>query len=181
MKSIIFGDVHLQSDSERVILDYARKYEINKLYTLGDEGHKIYPFASGTQEENDAVFDHIRDFLQEDNSRSLTAVLGDKTYYIPKDFVKHFQGVADNYEREGSVIYRRENIIAGHIGSDILDEYESLIKNWNDEENPLVIFHGHSHSMGVLDDYIWLKDNEFVFYLDEDETHQLMPWRSILG
>jgi len=51
----------------------------------------------------------------------------------------------------------------------------SLIENW-EEDQPLVIFHGHSHYIGVLPIFKWLERDERERYIPEGERIiQLKP------
>jgi len=174
-KLIAFGDVHLNWQAARVILDHARKEEVNKALTLGDEGYKIYPFGTGEQEEYDKLYHEIRTFRNEKPKRILICIKGDKTVTVPPDLFVNFVGFDDQGKNIGSVIFHEDNIIAGHSGKWILEEHEELIKDYQGYE-PLIVFHGHSHSMGVLPTYKWLQDDEKVHWLpNSEEVYNLEP------
>lgn len=171
-KIIAIGDLHLNWQATKVALDFARKEGINTAFNLGDEEHEIYPFAVGDSEVHERLFDELRTFIEENPNRRLICVVGDKTAGVPEDLLEHYAG----YKTKGSVIFHEGNIIAAHNGKWILDEYGDLITNFADKTQSLIIFHGHSHSMGVLPKYKWLKDHEFVRYIPEGERqYKLKP------
>jgi len=143
-KLVAFGDVHLHWQAMRLILDYARMWH------------------------------ELRVYRDEKPERKLILTLGDKTAGVASDMVKHFVGVdATSGKVTGSVIYQNGNVLAAHNGQWIRDEYEELIDGYCGLE-PLVIFHGHSHSMGVFPEYKWLKDNELVDWLKQGEEQHLL-------
>lgn len=173
-KIIAFGDVHLCWQATQVILNYARKQEIDNVVTLGDEGHKIYPFETGDKIDYQRHYHEIRRYQEENPKRIVVSVLGDKTVWVPKDLYSNYIGVDSSGNVQGPSIYHHKNIIALHHGEriakgkcrTILDEYSG--------EAPLVIFHGSSHSIGCLSRYKWLAESEFVFLLENrEERHQL--------
>lgn len=170
-----FGDLHLKWQAGRVILDEARQEGIQRVITLGDEAHKIYPFEAGDPMDYKRLWDELRAFRDEDPERVLTCIIGDKTAGVPPDLIRNFE-VTDEDGKVKSLVYRDGNVLAVHDGGRIMNgEYRELVEGW-DQYEPLVIFHAHSHSMGVLPEYKWLKDDEFVYWLDgEREEHQLEP------
>lgn len=92
-KIVVFGDVHLYWQSMRIILDYARENGIDTILTLGDEAHKIYPVASGKQEEYDMMWHELRTFRDEKEGRELICCIGDKTASVARDLLPHFVGM----------------------------------------------------------------------------------------
>lgn len=171
---IIFGDVHLNWKAVVLILDYARKNCIETVLTLGDEAHKKYPYLTGEQEDYDRIWHEFRVYKKENPNRKLILTVGDKTAGVAKDMFKYFIGVdAKTGKITGSTIYKEDNVIVGHDGQSIMDKYGPLIDQYDGLE-PLVIFHGHSHSMGVLPEYKWLNDDEFVGWLKNGEEHHIL-------
>jgi len=175
-KIIAFGDVHLHWKSAKIIFNYARDIKANTVITLGDEANKIFPFAIGKMEHYDYLYNEYIKFRNEEN-KQLICTAGDKTAGIPKELLHNFIGLnpktgkIDNY-----VYFDNENkVLASHFGEYIKSEYEDLLKNYSGDK-PLVIFHGHSHSMGILEKYKWLTDDEMRFYLENgEEKHNLEP------
>jgi len=110
----------------------------------------------------------MRAFKNENPKRVLICVMGDKTVTAPADLFLNFVGFNEEGKKVGSIIYYEDNIIAGHSGKWILEEHEELIKDYQGYK-PLIIFHGHSHSMGVLPKYKWLEDDEKVHWLTDGE------------
>lgn len=164
-KIIVFGDLHQNWQAAKVTLDYARREDINTAINLGDEG----PRGSwGTTRKDDLnqLFRELKLFRDESSRRRLVCVLGNDTYGIPKELFVNYAGV-DPQTGEGiSTTYREDNILAGHAGEWILEDYKGLVENY-DGDKPLVIFHGNSHSMGVLPEYRWIKEQDFVYWLEE--------------
>lgn len=172
---IAFGDIHLQWQSAQVILQHARLEGINNALTLGDEGAKFYPLESGEEIDYFRLYNELRLFRDENPRRVLISVLGDKTVWVPKDLFKHYVDIAPSGKITGPSIYHHGNIIGAHHGQSLTDENKRLITDYDGYE-PLVIFHGSSHSMGVLPKYKWLKDDEFVYWLKKGvEKYQLKP------
>ncbi len=177
-KAIVIGDLHLNWQAAKVALDFAREQGINTAINLGDEAHLIYPVAAGDPEDYRKLFDELRAFVQEIPNRRLICVVGDKTAGVPDDMCHYYAGTKDG-RIIGSIVFHEDNVIAAHNGQWILDEYSELIKEFNDSDKSLVIFHGHSHSMGVLPEYKWLNDNEFVIHVPEgEEEHKLEPGKA---
>lgn len=174
-RMIVFGDVHLVWQAVKVILDYAREHSIDSVLTLGDEGHKMYPYETGDQIDYDRLYHELRSFRDERSGRSLVCCIGDKTACAPRDMKPHFVGLSESGKVTGSVVYQNGNILAAHMGEQILKEHKKRIESFSGLE-PLVIFHGHSHSMGVLPQYVWLQHGQFVDYLKSgEEQHKLEP------
>ena len=151
---IVFGDMHLDWEAVRAILDEARTLGIDTALTLGDED----AMASSPELVYDALFGALRDYRDEKPGRELICCVGDKTggvRYINDNYV----GINSPDTRERRFVFKRENVIAAHFGDLILRKYRKLIDSWSGSD-PLVIFHGHSHSMGVLPEYKWLEWNE---------------------
>lgn len=176
-KVLTFGDVHLHWKAAKIILDKARTEDIRRVITLGDEAHKIYPFEAGEPMDYKRLFDELRAFRDEDPERVLTCVIGDKTAGVPQDLFRNFAGVNDEGKIE-SLVYSDGNIIAAHNGGYIEQEFGRFIESW-DRYEPLVIFHGHSHSMGVLPQYAWLKQEELVHWLQSDEERYKLNPKSV--
>jgi len=161
---IVFGDMHLDWRATKVILDEARTLGIDTALTLGDEDH----FVGGSERAYDALFGALRDYRDEKPERELICCVGDDTGGV-RYIIDNYVGV-DPSSREliGSPVFRRGNIIAAHDGGEILKKYGRTISNPR-RRKPLVIFHGHSHSMGVLPEYRWLPENEIVHTIPEGE------------
>ena len=170
---LAFGDLHLNWQAGRHIFNVARAQNINHVISLGDEAHKIYPFATGDEQHYELLFDELFRFADEDASRQLVCVAGDKTAGVPPELLPNFVGVSDDGRMESSAIYRNGNIIAGHSGKWIVEEYGDFIEEYNGDE-PLVIFHGHSHYIGVLPVYKWLDDHEKAHFIPEGEVRVTM-------
>jgi hypothetical protein len=142
---------------------------------LGDEAHKIYPVIAGEQADYDRMYHELRTFRDEKPDREVICLIGDKTAGVAKDFISHYVGVDKSGKIASSLVYRNGNVLAAHNGRWILDEYGKLINSYDGSE-PLVIFHGHSHSMGVLPEYKWLVGNEFIYLIEKgEEQHELEP------
>lgn len=174
---IALGDLHLNWQAGKLIFDKARSEGINTALTLGDEAHKIYPFDIGDPEDYERLYDEMRQFRDELPERRLICVIGDKTAGVPKDLVRNFAGVSAKGIIE-SLTWAEDNMIAGHNGEHILKEHKDRIQGYDSYE-PLVIFHGHSHSMGVLPEYKWLKDSEKVDWLTEEKMEYKLEPRKV--
>ena len=150
--AIVFGDLHLDWRALEVILSEARKLGIDTALNLGDEGC----FFGGRDEDYDKLYNALRNFRDERPERELICMVGGETDLVPSDLFRNYVGV-DSRGRTGRCLVRkRGNVIAGHWGEKIFQRYKRLILNYNGLE-PLIIFHGHSHSMGVLPEFKWLR------------------------
>jgi len=163
-KLIAFGDLHLHWQAAQLILGYARVQGINNALTLGDEGAKFYPLENGEEIDYLRLYHELRLFRDEGPKRVLTCVLGDKTVWVPPDLYINYVDVSEKGKITGPSIYHHGNIVAVHHGEVLEKEYKAILDEYQGFE-PLVIFHGSSHSMGVLPKYKWLADHEFVFWL----------------
>lgn len=173
-----FGDLHLNWQAAYEILKYARTERLQKVINLGDEGHKFYPLIPGEPQDYNSLYGQLRSFRDEDPARVLVCLLGDKTGAIPSDLWLNYVGVDKTGEVSGKIWYREENILAVHHGEWLIDDPEAreLITGWDNYE-PLVIFHGSSHSMGVDTSYRWLNSSELVKFLqgNREERYVLEP------
>ena len=168
---VVFGDLHLNYDALEVILEEARKENIDTALNLGDEDS----FGGGLPEYYDKLFGALREYRDEKKERRLICIIGDKTWGVKPDLKRNYVGVDSKGRIKGSVIFREGNVIAGHNAEWIFKEYADFIKNYSGSE-PLVIFHGHSHSMGVLPEFKWLEQDEFIHFLSEGRREfQLEP------
>jgi len=178
-KLVVFGDVHLRWQAMKLILDYAREHEIDTALTLGDEGHKMYPLETGRQEDYDRMWHELRVFRDEKPGRGLIMTIGEKTAAVAPDLRVHFVGFDETSKRiVGSMVYQSGNILAAHNGQLIQKEHGELIRRYSGLE-PLVIFHGHSHSLGVLPEYKWLEEDEFVGWLENGEERYPLQLRTV--
>ena len=170
---VAFGDVHLQWQSMRVILDHAREHGIDTALTLGDEG---YTFGPSAPSDYELMWNELRTYRDEKAGRELICCIGDHTSYPAKDLLPHFVGAKESATRgKKAVVYQDGSVLAAHNGQWILDLHRGKIEGYGGLE-PLVIFHGHSHSLGVLPDYRWLRDDELVYWLRAgEEQHSLEP------
>jgi hypothetical protein len=174
-KIVAFGDVHLYWQSTRVILDYAREQGIDTALTLGDEGPLMFPLVIGNQAEYDRVWHELRTYHNEQEGRKLICCIGDKTAIVAEDLLPHFVGSIKSSKGTEALVYQNGNIFAAHNGRWILDNHKGEIERYSGSE-PLVVFHGHSHSMGVLPEYRWLKLDEQVGWLENgEEQYRLEP------
>ncbi len=172
---IAFGDLHLHWPAAQLILGYARAEGINNALNLGDEGAKLYPLESGDEIDYLRLYHELRLFRDESPKRVLVCVLGDKTGWVPKDLYTNYADVTAEGKITGPSIYHHDNIIAVHHGKVLEEKHKKLVDDHKGYE-PLVIFHGSSHSMSVLPKYKWLNDNEFVYWLERGvEKYQLKP------
>lgn len=162
-KIIVFGDLHSDSEATRVILDEARHLSIDSAINLGDE----VSIFDNTGEFR-KVYDALMRFRDEEKGRELICCLGDKTGGVIPALKANYVGFSADGGRIGSLVLKKGSIIAAHDGELILREFGKMISEYKGLE-PLVIFHGHSHSMGVLPEYKWLKKEEFVYFLPEGE------------
>ena len=182
--TVVFGDVHLHWKAVKVILDHARGVGIEKALTLGDEANAVFPQKITDWEEIARVWHELKAYRDEKNARELVCTLGDKTDALEPDIFRNFVGV-DAYgrrpNRARAIIHERqtehENVLAGHRGEDILKAYGPYITYYRESCDqrlpPLVIFHGHSHSMGVLSEYKFLHRHEFVDHVAGEERYEL--------
>ena len=159
---LIFSDLHLNWKACKVIFEEVKKRNITNVFNLGDED----AFIGKTDEAYRALFEPLINF--NNNGYELTCLIGNRSGGIPKELFTNYVGVNDEGRVVGKWIYKQENIIAGHDGEQIAKAYKDVIENY-DDSNPLVIFHGHSHSMGVLPEYKWLNDNEKIRIIEEGE------------
>ncbi|MBM3303525.1 MAG: hypothetical protein FJY76_00370 [Candidatus Aenigmarchaeota archaeon] len=159
---VAFGDLHLAWRAADIILDEARKSGIDIAFNLGDED----TFCGGPQSYYDRLYGAMREFRDEKPGRRLICLIGDKTGGVPSDLKRNYVGTDSRGRIKGSLVFREGNVIAAHNGRWIIDELGDFIRDYPGGE-PLVVFHGHSHSMGVLPEYRWLKDDEKVDFLPE--------------
>ncbi|MBL7169800.1 MAG: metallophosphoesterase family protein [Candidatus Aenigmarchaeota archaeon] len=164
-KIIVFGDIHLCYQALNVILEEADKLGIDFAINLGDEDSI---FGTRRGDEHDLIFGRLRDYRDLRSERRLICVVGNETGGVKPYLLQNYVGVDERGRVIGDSIFREGNIIAAHHGTGILQRYGELIRGYNGPE-PLVIFHGHSHSMGVLSEYKWLCSDEFVFHLEDGE------------
>lgn len=170
---IAFGDIHLHWAAAQAILGLAEKKGINCAVNLGDEA--IISPTDSERGELTYVYDQLRRFKSGNVRRVLVCVAGDKTGYVPEDLIDTYYHPEPNKPSHSQpFIFHQDNIICVHRGGYILEKYKYILKSYTGYE-PLVIFHGHSHSMGVLPEYKWLENNEFVHFMDKTTKYHLQP------
>ncbi len=164
-KMIVFGDIHLDWEAVNIILDEARNLSIDNALNLGDEDSV---FVLSEPWMYDKIYGAMRDFRDEKPERELICCLGDNTGGVKPYLFENYTGFDSKGEKIGSIVLKKENVIAAHRGEKILEEYKKFIKEYKGLE-PLIIFHGHSHSMGVLPEFKWLEQNEFIHFIPEEK------------
>ncbi len=163
-----FGDLHAKWDAAQTLLAHIMSEGFNIVFNLGDEQTRLYPLEQ-EKEAMDALFGELRKYVEGDANRTLVCLLGEKIFYIPRNLWKYYVGVDPQTGKiSKKIYYQHENILAVHNGGRLLEypETRELISGWKNYE-PLVIFHGHSHSVGVLPYYKWLAENKIVDYIPE--------------
>lgn len=176
-KILIFGDLHANWRAGKVILDQARSQNINFVVTLGDEGPKFFSMELGAEAHVKSIFDQMIQYRDEHAGRRLVCLIGNDTPKPPGELMGNYVGATSGGELAGPFIWKHNNMIAGHKGERILEDNEELIRQYHGNE-PLVIFHAHSHSMGVLPEYRWLGGEEKVRWLKRGKSiRKLKPGR----
>lgn len=165
---LVFSDIHSQESALEVILNHARVEGIQTVMSLGDEHSPFLSSDIDSLIQIRELYNRLARWKNEDKNRRLICLPGDTTYDVPEGLWGNYNG----HIREGDIfvrsIYREGNIIASHWGERIYEKHKEFIKNY-DGRIPLVIFHGHSHSIGVLQEFKWLRDEEIVDHIEEGE------------
>jgi hypothetical protein len=170
---IVFGDLHSKPDALETILGHAEQNNISVALNLGDENH-LY----GDECELEKVYELLRNWRDASSRRRLICVASDRTDDVISTLCRNYVGMNKRGEIKGKSIFKEGNILAAHEGKDILEEYGDFIKNYHARE-PLMIFHGHLHSMNVCGEYRWLNDNEKIRFIKEGEKHWKLRNRTV--
>lgn len=170
---IVFGCLHSKPDALETILKHAEENNINVALNLGDESH-LY----GIDWELKNIYTLLRDWRDASPERRLICVAGWATRSVTPKLRKDYIGMNKKGEVTGKSIFKEDNILAAHEGKDILAEHGDFIRNYSGPE-PLMIFHGHLHSMNVCREYRRLDDNEKVRFIKEGEKHWELRDRTV--
>jgi hypothetical protein len=170
---IVFSCLHSKPDALETILGYAEENNINVALNLGDESH-LY----GSEWELKEIYELLKQWRDASSERRLICVEGWATRDVIPQLRKNYVGMNKKGEVNGKSIFKEGNVLAAHEGKDILEEYGDFIRNYHDQE-PLMIFHGHLHSMNVHGEYKWLDDNEKVRFIKEGEKHWELKDRTV--
>lgn len=161
---IVLGDLHQTWQSAYIIFKEALESNIDVAVNLGDEAAN--PFDKYDNMDFQSIWILFRRFRDASSTRRLICVQGNNTAEVPKDLFVNYIGVNEQGQQIEPPIWHEENIIAGHKGELIVDLKEDFITGYVDKD-PLVVFHGHSHSMGVLPEFKWLERDEMVHWITE--------------
>ncbi len=173
-KAIIFGDIHAEWKAVEIILNEARRLGIDIAVNLGDDRAHF----GDDDYETYMLWETFRRFLNEKEGRRLIAVFGEHNARPPIDIASSYVGAGSERVRIEDLIYRQDNVIAGHNGEYISAIHGPSINGYSGH-TPLVVLNGHIHCITIQPNYRRIDENEKsrLRFLTKEQTHKLEPGR----